>query len=1368
MFQWNRLSVSATVLAVAATGLFACSDSDPLAGFPPPTLNQTYAACFDEIAQLPAREGVACFYVEGASAVLESPLDQACTGSTCDLTTWQLRQDGSLQPFASPFIIPFDNADSISTDDIDGVAVWFQSGTCPEPPAFNPFGGGCNGSSTAGSSSTGCFARLSVPLNVTSAGLTVRGAGSSSTFSPSQLFVAEVEQESGDTFGLCAFANQVPEGTVPARQTVEVVIAGSGVGQVTAANVAGFACDKARGETATCAIDDAIVGNTIALVAAPGDETLLAWTSGCDAVDGTTCRFQVPNGAKRIEVDLSLETYPLTINLVNDPMPVLGAVMADVPDSEGNPVTCALAAGEANATCTFEMDSGTAVVLTGNSGDDFALRQMGPWGGDCADPNAVACEVTMTEARTVTATFEFGVYPLTIIAADGQTEPAAGGRITDGSERIDCGTGGDSNRCVRIVDDGEQVMLQADAPAEQAERRVLQWMLEGAAPAAGQCRDLGSTPADNDGRRTGDNMCSFSVGQSPVNLTPVFGFQTQLEVIGDGEVATSPDSELSGCRANQSCEAYLAYNTPVRLTATAVAETGASFVRWTANGEAVDAAAELTVSATAASAYQAVFGHRLTIQVPGGGQCGSVTATGLPTDDALNCTEDCDGLFTYASTINVEATAGGGAAFAGWTGETCGADASCELVMTEGRSIAAAFDYPLNLQIDPPLGEAGAQAGTGGLITGSGISCRDQCNVGVGCDRPALAVSLMAQPDPGYRIGRWTGCSTANDASCSVLMDGAKTVRFAFECFRTLTVNVAGSGQLDGCSDAVCLEEALCNGSATLQARPAGSPATVPVWGGDVCPPEQQSCVVPIDPDVQGQSTSLTFTYPVTVSQPANGQVTGPRGASGQIACGAGSTACQAYHQDRRSVVLEAAPDTGFALASWAGCTQAGGTLDGTQCTLPMTAPANVAAPTFERVYVVTMVLRGAPGRIDVTPTSLGLSTCELTANGSRRCTYEIAENTSVTFTPVGSVGTAFQPWGGNAGCTGTAPCTVVMTQDYSVQASFDYRVSIRPNVTQLPGGLGDLVGARIRTRDPATCAIDFMIGGTPGSPLPSGVRECDVDPDTAITFVVDDPSNGVVNFDGATNIEDGTSYVGNPFTVTVASPTTLDFLFSESFGLTVNISGRGSIRSGSTTCSDLAPSTCIFRVPRSPGTITLTALPNSDGRGWSTAWPAGTCSSQSANTCTVALTADRTISVNFTYPIQFQRDIFSGIISPAGCAGCHAGSGSVAAASGLVIRNQTARQVYNQLVCSVAPNAPACATLTTWVRGCNNLNVGSNRINLANPVNSLFLQMIANNVLPPPVSANSCTNHGFTAFSSSDARYATIRDWVAGGAPFN
>jgi probable HAF family extracellular repeat protein len=259
-------------------------------------------------------------------------------------------------------------------------------------------------------------------------------SGACSGTEPCTLTVEDDAEVSG------AFEATAPP-PLPGRFRLSVDLAGDGDGRVTS-EPGGIDC----GQACSAEFDD---GTPVTLAPAPADgSTFGGWTGAC-------------SGTGACVVTLS-EAANVTAIFARNPPPPPERIALTVElagDGEGR-VTSAPAGIDCGGTCTAELDAGTKVTLTA---DPDAPSTFTGWSGACTG-TAVTCEVTLSEATTVIATFAAPPPPpppppekvrLTVdVEGDGE------GRVTSAPGGIDC-----DDTCSAELDEGTQVTLTA-SPAD--------------------------------------------------------------------------------------------------------------------------------------------------------------------------------------------------------------------------------------------------------------------------------------------------------------------------------------------------------------------------------------------------------------------------------------------------------------------------------------------------------------------------------------------------------------------------------------------------------------------------------------------------------------------------------------------------------------------------------------------------------------------------------------------------------------------------------------------------------------------------------------------------------------------------------------
>jgi len=202
-------------------------------------------------------------------------------------------------------------------------------------------------------------------------------------------------------------------------------------------------------------------------------------------------------------------------------------------------VTSSPAGIDCGATCAGSFADGTVVTLTPapSTGSQFA-----GWSGACTGTGS--CTVTMSDARSVTATFNLIPGNLLTVTKAG----AGSGTVTSSPAGIDCGS------TCSFPFDGGTVTLTA-TPA-----------------------DAHSTFTGWSGACTGTGTCQVTMDQAR-SVTATFGLDSHALTVsksgtGSGTVAGSP----AGVDCGSDCSESYVHGTVVTLTAAAA--TGSTFTGW--------------------------------------------------------------------------------------------------------------------------------------------------------------------------------------------------------------------------------------------------------------------------------------------------------------------------------------------------------------------------------------------------------------------------------------------------------------------------------------------------------------------------------------------------------------------------------------------------------------------------------------------------------------------------------------------------------------------------------------------------------------------------------------------------------------------
>ena len=179
---------------------------------------------------------------------------------------------------------------------------------------------------------------------------------------------------------------------------------GTGSGTITSAPT-GINCGT------TCSVLFNYPTSVILTAVASTGSTFTGWSGACTGTSTCTVTMDAP---KSVIANFTLNTYTLTVSKSGN-------------GSGG--VTSAPAGIDCGITCSFSFDYPTGVILTAAAGTGSTFTG---WSGACTGTGT--CSVTMSAARSVTATFTLIPYTLSV----SKTGTGSGG-VTSFPNGIDCG-----------------------------------------------------------------------------------------------------------------------------------------------------------------------------------------------------------------------------------------------------------------------------------------------------------------------------------------------------------------------------------------------------------------------------------------------------------------------------------------------------------------------------------------------------------------------------------------------------------------------------------------------------------------------------------------------------------------------------------------------------------------------------------------------------------------------------------------------------------------------------------------------------------------------------------------------------------------
>ena len=427
-------------------------------------------------------------------------------------------------------------------------------------------------------------------------------------------------------------------------------------------------------------------GTVVRLTAVPADLwTFVGWTG---AIESTEAVVELTiTEAKEVSAVFIKEQYPLTINI----------------DGEGSVTEEVISSGKLE-----DYESGTVIRLTAVPDSQW---QFVGWSGSIESTNSVV-ELTMTEAKEVSAFFIRKQYPLTI-------NIVGKGSVTE--EVINTG---------KLQDYDSDTVVRLTAVPDN-EWDFVGWT--GEILSANPVIELTMTEAK-------EISAFFVRKQYPLTINIEGEGTVTEEIISSGKIQDYESGSV------------------VRLTA--VPGNQWEFVGWTGAIESTNPVIELTMTeAKEVSALFVKIQYPLTVNIEGEGTVIEEIINGGKLQD-----------YDSGSVVRLTAVPSNDWEFVGWTGAVESTNPIIELTMTEAKEVTAVFaKIQFSLTID---------------IDGSGTVLEEKVEVDTDKFKfydIGTVVRLTAVPDTGWVFDGWTGVVVSSESVIEITMDSSKKVSARFK-----------------------------------------------------------------------------------------------------------------------------------------------------------------------------------------------------------------------------------------------------------------------------------------------------------------------------------------------------------------------------------------------------------------------------------------------------------------------------------------------------------------------------------------------------------------------------------------------------------
>jgi Divergent InlB B-repeat domain len=576
--------------------------------------------------------------------------------------------------------------------------------------------------------------------------------------------------------------------------------------------------------------------------------------------------------------------------------------------------------------------------------------------------------------------------------------------------------------------------------------------------------------------------------------------------------------------------------------------------------------------------------------VDGGTLSGSGSTTLYNSDTSLNFGADAaPGTAVGDDTIQLDGTTMTGTIPSGWTVNVASGP-TLTVPSSEVNDGTIDFaDQNTTLDID---GGTGSFTNNGAVLVGEGHGVRITFETSEFVNNGAFDMVMPEQGTPGAgaipqlfdgdfteSAGSSIGVQFFGPSSCScnlttIDVDGTATLDGALDAEATSGYSPS-SGEAYTFLDAGTLNGTFSSTTAGFTTSYSGTAATI---------------------------TTATGTYnPLTVTVAGAAAGLGSVTDGGQLDCTGFNSPCTTQYSSVTSVTLTETPGSGSVFTGWSGGGCSG---TATTCTVAMSSAQSVTATFAVAPETLTVMIAGAGSGTVGDGASLSCTTA------TSPCSNSYPAGTTVTLTEAPASGSTFAGWS-DGGCTGTAAtCEVTMSSAQSVKASFTE--DTEPLTVSVTGTGTVSDGATLSCTVAASPCVQ---------PYPDG---------TAVTLT-ETPASGW-RFTGWAGDCSGTR---TTCTVTLSAAEAVTAGFTQvQETLNVSVSGTGDagfVTDGGSFGCDSGHG-CSHTYPQGTA-VTLTEFPSATAypnpaatfAGWG-----GACSGK-ATTCTVTMSAAKTVTATFT-----------------------------------------------------------------------------------------------------------------------------------------
>ena len=865
------------------------------------------------------------------------------------------------------------------------------------------------------------------------------------------------------------------------------------------------------------------------------------------------------------EAHTAIATFDLEPGAVEYPLTIVKA------GSGSGTVQCEVESGPIG-TCAAEYPEGTelSVLAEADLGSNFA-----GFSGACTGSS---CDLTMSAAKSVTATFDLEAAPefaLTVTKAG------------SGTGTVLCEAAEGPEACKVKYPEGTEVTLLPTAGAGSnfagfsgACTGPTCELTMDAAKSVTATFNSEATPefaltVTNAGTGSGTVKCKVGAG-SPGACAAKYSEGTELMLIAEASAGSEFAGFSSGTGSASACS-----TSPCSFTITANSSVTATF-------NLIQRTLSVTTAGTGTGEVKCKFN---------GGSAGA-----------------CTSPQPNGTSVEIIATANAGSTFAGFSSGTGSASACstspCSFTITANSSVTATFNLVPPAESTLTITKAGTGAGE--------VKCKFNGGSAGACTSPqpnGTSVEIIATANAGSEFagfsagtGSAAGCSTS---PCSFTLNANSAVTATFNLVppaeSTLTITKAGTGtgtvqcKFNGGSAGACTSPQP-NGTTVEIIATANAGSTFAGFSSGTG--SASSCSTSPCSFTLNANSSVTATFNLiqrTLSVTTAGTGTGT------IQCkfnGGSAGACTSPQPNGTTVEIIATANAGSTFAGFSSGTGSASSCSTSPCSFTITANSSVTA-TFNPISRTLSVTTAGTGA--------GTVQCKFNGGSAGACTSPQPNGTSVEIIATANAGSTFAGFSsgtGSASSCSTSPCSFTITANSSVTATFNLVPPAESTLTVTTAGTGT---------GTIQCKFNGGSAGACTSPQPNGT--------TVEIIATANAGSTFAGFSSGTGSAASCSTSPCSFTLNANSAVTATFNpISRTLSVTTAGTGAGTVQ-----CKFNGGSAGACTSPQPNGTsveIIATANAGSTFAGFSSG--TGSAGSCSTSPCSFTITANSSVTATF------------------------------------------------------------------------------------------------------------------------------------------